>query len=95
MSDTLEMTIEELLARCVEMDTDAQLMNGFDDCIIGMGECAGKDLIIYDYEKVITQLTGGGMSDEDAREFYEFNMAAGMDNAPVFQHIKVRAHGTG
>jgi hypothetical protein len=40
----------------------------------------------YDYEAVITKLTNGGMTREDAEEHFEFNIVGGWhgENTPLF-----------
>ena len=57
------------------MDEDLLKMDGYDDCIIGVVERFGGDsYILYDRELVLEKLQkGGGMSYEDALEYYEYN----------------------
>jgi len=53
---------------------EAQLtIDGFDDCIIGIDEDSFR--LIYSVGKIIEKLMSrDGMGEEDAREFYDFNI---------------------
>jgi hypothetical protein len=56
------------------MDEDLLKMDGYDDCIIGVVErFGGESYILYDRELVLEKLQKGGMSYEEALEYYEFN----------------------
>ena len=49
-------------------------MDGYDDCLVGVVERFGEDsYFIYDRELVLEKLQKGGMSYEEAVEYYEFN----------------------
>ena len=55
---------------------DALIMDGFDDCILGILERFGIDqpIVVYDREKVIAKLIDrDGMTHEEALDFYYFN----------------------
>jgi hypothetical protein len=72
-----------------EIDPDLLLMDGFDDCIIGICESfGGESVVAYDYGKVIAQLESQGMTYEEAVEFHEFNQAGAYvgERTPVFIH---------
>jgi hypothetical protein len=65
-----------LVERLVELGVEnALLMDGFNDCAIGILERYGMEpIVLYDKEKVIQQLMDGGCdSYEAALEYYEFN----------------------
>lgn len=50
------------------------LMDGFDKAVIGICERAGSEPVVaYDYQKCIDILIDQGMSEEEAREYFEFN----------------------
>ena len=62
---------------------EAVLMDGFDDCIIGVLERFGMDsIVLYDKQKVIEKLMKessapdelGDLAMEQALEYYEYNM---------------------
>jgi len=77
-------TIRELLS---DIDGDILLMDGFDDCIIGICQGFGVEPVVaYDYDLVIAQLQSHGMSYEEAVEYHEFNQAGAYvgERTPVF-----------
>ena len=52
------------------------VMDGYDDCIAGIcTRCGQPPIIIYDQVKVLEALVAGGMKEEEATEYFEFNMA--------------------
>jgi hypothetical protein len=52
--------------------------NGFDEAVIGVGRrCSQPDLIVYSIEKCLAILVKQGMSDEEAEEYFEFNVVGG------------------
>ena len=66
---------------------DALLMDGYDDCIIGICNRIGQESIVaYDLEKVLEKLVESGMTEEEAEEWYEFNMIGAWcgDTTPCF-----------
>jgi hypothetical protein len=51
------------------------LADGFEDAFIGVGaRCGCPDIAVYDVEKCIASLMGQGMTDEEATEYFEFNV---------------------
>ena len=63
------------------------IMNGFDDCIMGVVERFGNPPIVaYDKEKVLSRLMNDDMTYEDAVEFFEFNQIGAWvgDKTPCF-----------
>jgi hypothetical protein len=79
-------TIRELLS---DIDPDLLLMDGFDDCIIGVCESfGGIPVVAYDHEKVIANLESQGMTYEEAVEYHEFNQLGAYvgKQTPVFIH---------
>ena len=63
------------------------VMEGYDDCIIGVVERFGQSPIVcYDKVKIIQKLESDGMDNEEAEEFFSFNqLGAGMgDLTPCF-----------
>lgn len=70
------------------VDSDILFMDGFDDdCIAGIGIRFGQEpIIMYDYDKVITQLIKDGMSEDDAIEWFDYNIIGAWvgDRTPGF-----------
>lgn len=63
------------------------LMDGFDECIIGICQRFGQEPIVaYDIDKIVESLMNDGMSYEEAVEFYEFNQIGAWvgDSTPCF-----------
>jgi len=70
-----------------EIDPDLLLMDGFDDCIIGICESfGGESVVAYDYDKVIASLESQWMTYEEAVKFHEFNQLGAYvgKRTPVF-----------
>lgn len=66
---------------------DILLMDGFDDCIVGVCIRFGQEPIVaYDQWAVIHKLMEQGMSEDEAIEFFEFNQIGAWmgDTTPCF-----------
>jgi len=66
---------------------DILLMDGFDDCVVGVVEQFGRPPIVcYDREKVIRKMFNDGMTYEEAEEFFEYNQIGAWvgDRTPCF-----------
>ena len=75
--------LEELL----DTYPDVRVMDGYDDCIIGVCERFGMETVLaYDKDKVIAKLMTDGMTEEEAHEFFNFNQIGAWvgDYTPVF-----------
>ena len=83
--DSIVTLADQLLDLGIE---SALVMDGFDDCVIGILERYGMEsIVIYDKEKVIEKLKANGCdSYEGALEFYEYNQLGGWhgDMTPGF-----------
>lgn len=70
-----------------ESGLELMVMNGYDDCIVGVVEAfGGKFSVLYDRSKVIDKLMADGMSFEEATEFHEFNQIGAYvgEHTPLF-----------
>lgn len=66
--------MKKIISRLKEEYPDTIIMDGYDDCIIGICERFGQEPIIaYDKTKVLCKLVDEGMSYDEAVEFFEFN----------------------
>jgi hypothetical protein len=55
-------------------DVEMLRMDGYDDCCMGVVERFGSQPIFcYSHKKIIAKMVKGGMTQEDAQEFFEFN----------------------
>jgi hypothetical protein len=63
------------------------LADGFGDAIIGVGERSGSDnIVVYDAEHCIKILVEGGMTYDEAHEYFSFNTLGAYvgENTPMF-----------
>jgi hypothetical protein len=84
---TKQTTIVELITKS---NPQAQLLNGFDEAIVGFGKQPGGELVaIYDRGKLLSILVRGGMSPEEGEQFAEFDLEAAYvgPNAPVIARL--------
>jgi hypothetical protein len=74
------------MKRLKEEYPDVMTMDGYDDAIIGVVERIGLEVVCYDLDKVIAILMKQGMNEEDAWEWYQFNMVGSWvgEKTPVF-----------
>jgi hypothetical protein len=71
------------------LEDHMMLMDGFDDCIIGVAERNGQpNLLAYDAKKIFKKLVKQGMTEEEAVEYFYFNMAGAYvgEGTPTFIH---------
>lgn len=76
-----------MLESLLEKYENLLIMDGFDGCIIGVGEsCGSEPRVVYDVNKVIEQLMNNGMSCEEAGEWFSFNQLGAYmgENTPIF-----------
>jgi hypothetical protein len=70
--------IDAVSERMIEADgpdSGLVVMDGFDDCIVGVASRFHDTFVVYDIEKVLNKLEADGMTREEAVEFHEFNQA--------------------
>ena len=72
--------------RLAEEFPDLMRMDGFDDAILGVVERIGLQTVCYDLNKVIEILMKQGMNEQDAWDWYQFNMLGAWvgEATPVF-----------
>jgi hypothetical protein len=86
------MTLTEILEHLAEYGEEALLMeprSEYDNCIIGVGHrFHDGPLAIYSCERIIAVLQADGMDEEDAVEWFDFNIIGGWNGAgtPIFVH---------
>jgi len=60
---------------------------GFDGAILGLGRrCGQSDLLVYDADKCVAILMKDGMTDEEAMEYFEYNVVGSWmgEGTPIF-----------
>jgi hypothetical protein len=70
--------------------SDTLVADGFDEAIIGIGRQFNKNLVIYDEDKCIEILMErDGMTDEEAIEFFEFNVVGAYvgEYTPIYVRV--------
>jgi hypothetical protein len=79
-------TRAELDNWCQERGLTLTVMDGFDDCLVGIAERFNDVFVVYDREKVIAKLMAEGMDREEAEEFYAFNQLGAWvgEDTPAF-----------
>lgn len=69
-------------------DEGALFADGFDDAPVGVGQQFNNVIAVYDYERCIEILVDDNhdMSDEEAREYFEYNVIGAYvgERTPVF-----------
>lgn len=64
---------EELVERCG--DENLLFMDGFDDCLLGLAHTFnGHPVVAYDGNRIVRSLMAQGMTEDEAEEFYSFNI---------------------
>ena len=53
------------------------VMDGYDDCIVGVVHRFNDTFVLYDRQRVLQRLMAEGMSYAEALEFHEFNQVGG------------------
>ena len=88
IKDKKPVTREDVANHIGTINEEALLADGFEAAYVGWAErCSKPALAVYDYEKCVRVLVErDGMSDEEAREFIEFNVTGAWcgENTPLF-----------
>jgi len=81
------MIASEIRQYLADLDPDLLLADGFDDALLGYVQRFNQTVALYDRAKCIEILMKRDeMSDEDAEEFFEFNVVGAFvgDYTPAF-----------
>jgi hypothetical protein len=85
-------TTDEMIESLCESYPEALTADGFDDAIVGvvdgwMGD-SRETVVCYDYAKCVQILMAGGMDEEMAEEWMDFNVLGAYmgHTTPVFLH---------
>jgi len=79
-------TLQETLENCLYDDETVKLADGFEDAFVGIGRQFGKPMAVYNKFKCIELLIKEGMSEEEAEEYFSFNVEGAYvgENTPIF-----------
>jgi hypothetical protein len=72
-----------------QLEPHMMIADGFDDCIIGLAERCGSNIVLaYDAKKIFKKLVKQGMTDDEAVEHFYFNISGAYvgEGTPVFIH---------
>lgn len=76
------------LSEIAEVYPETIVLNGYDECILGVVDRFGFDqpVILYSTRKIVDQLVDEGMSEEEALEWFHYNMIGAWvgDGTPAF-----------
>ena len=84
------MTLQEILGLLEMENPDALLMeprDRYDACIVGIGHrFSDGPLVMYSIERILGVLEADGMTDEEAVEWYHFNILGAWvgEGTPIF-----------
>ena len=76
--------------RLCEHDDEIMCADGFDEAIVGVAYMFGGNAVaLYDRNKIIETLVDEGLTEEEAWEHYDFNIAGGYvgEKTPIFAEI--------
>lgn len=71
------------------------MADGLEDALVGLVHTfEGVPIAVYDYETVIDVLCQDGMSEDDATEYFDFNIRGSYvgKQTPLFLHRYTRGH---
>jgi hypothetical protein len=81
------MTVQDKIAALAEINEEILLADGFEEALVGYVERAGGPTVaVYDTEKCISILQENGMTEEEAVDFFYYNVVGSYmgENTPVF-----------
>jgi len=81
------MTKDQIESSLEDIEDEIMLADGFEDAYLGIGrQFTRVPFAIYDRNKCIEILMKDGMSDEEAEEYFQYNVEGAWvgDNTPVF-----------
>jgi hypothetical protein len=79
-------TLKEKIIDILNEDENFLLADGFDDAFVGIGRQFGRPIAVYDRFECIELLIKEGMSEEEAEEYFQFNVEGAWvgENTPIF-----------
>lgn len=79
-------TLNDKIKKIINEDENVLLADGFEDAFVGIGRQFGKPIAIYDRFQCIEILITEGMTEEEANEYFSFNVEGAYvgENTPIF-----------
>lgn len=102
MSDEKKENVETLMTvseYCESYEIEVLTLDGFEDCVIGASLPSGffyedeQPRLVYDVEKIIDKMMIGGMSREDAEEYFEYNIIGAYVGKKTPMFVRLLRHG--
>ena len=89
--------IEEFVSIHLEVDDEGVLlMDGHDDAFVGLAPRTfnGPLCAVYDIDKILRKLVADGMREDEAFEYFDFNIAGGWlgERTPILLMPPVTSH---
>lgn len=77
---------EAIRAAARDLDEEILFADGHDDALIGLGRQFNTYVTVYSTKAVLAGLVAQGMTEEDASEWFDFNVLGAWvgSNTPVF-----------
>jgi len=84
------MDTKQITEELGELDPEILLADGFEAALIGYVTIYNKTLALYDEAKCLDILTQGGMSEDAAREYFDYNVVGAWmgEKTPAFATIR-------
>lgn len=62
------------------------LADGLEDCFVGIARIFDKQVAVYDLEKVLAHLQSQGMTEDEAQEYFDYNIVGSYvgEQTPAF-----------
>jgi hypothetical protein len=66
---------------------DLLIADGYDDAIVGV---SSKEIVVYSINKIVEILMAEGMTDEEALEFFEYNIEGSYvgEKTPIYMWVE-------
>ena len=89
MSQDMRRMIDEF---ATDTGIELKVMDGYDDCIVGICQRFNDTFVVYDRARVIQKLMADGMTFDEAMEFHEFNQLGAWVGAGTPAFLDVPAY---
>jgi hypothetical protein len=81
------MAAADYLERIADLNPEAVILDGYDHAIVGIANRFGKEPVLcYSTAKIIEALMRDGQTEEEALDFFHFNIIGGWfgEGTPIF-----------
>jgi len=87
---------DAILERLSAANPEARLLDGMEDALVGIGGPFNKVLAIYDRAVLVVILRHGGLTEEEADEYINFNVSGAYvgEHTPIIAEFYTRNENT-